>query len=441
VSDHVQLRSVLVRTGDRAHAKVLNADVLFAHWDAGTRPITIPNAAPLALPDQSLPIDPYVLGVWLGDGNSRKGYIHASDRDVDHFVSALTARGETVSDVTWPSDVAKAMRVLSVGKADPQRCNRGHEDRYPNRPDGRRGDCRSCRTESSRFPINATLYTRLSSLGLIGRERRDGVKKAVPAKHVPAPYLRSSVNQRLDLLRGLMDTDGYWNPGRRQAVFSTTNPNLATSVADLVCGLGARAYTYSEPYQSARGDRVKYQVIFTPVGFNPFSLPRMAAGFQSVDRPLKAGRRAIVNIEPVPTVPTQCVAVDSPDALYLAGRQMVPTHNTGRAPNVRYEQGRLGGVHFYAFLCERLFGRRPDRIQLLYLSEPVAIVAEPSEQSVRGLEQRASAIWKAVERACETENFKPRPSGLCEWCSFREYCPAWGGDPARAKELLPLVPA
>jgi putative RecB family exonuclease len=124
-----------------------------------------------------------------------------------------------------------------------------------------------------------------------------------------------------------------------------------------------------------------------------------------------------------------------------AGRLVVTDYKSGKAPRERYEQGRLGGVHFYAFLCERLFGRRPDRIQLLYLSEPVAIIAEPSEQSVRGLEQRASAIWKAVERACETENFKPRPSGLCEWCSFREYCPAWGGDPARAKELLPLVPA
>jgi putative RecB family exonuclease len=124
-----------------------------------------------------------------------------------------------------------------------------------------------------------------------------------------------------------------------------------------------------------------------------------------------------------------------------AGRLVVTDYKSGRAPNVRYEQGRLGGVHFYAFLCERLFGRRPDRIQLLYLSEPVAIIAEPSEQSVRGLEQRTSAIWKAVERACETENFKPRPSGLCEWCSFRDYCPAWGGDPTRAKELLPLVPA
>jgi putative RecB family exonuclease len=120
-----------------------------------------------------------------------------------------------------------------------------------------------------------------------------------------------------------------------------------------------------------------------------------------------------------------------------AGRLVVTDFKTGKPPSVKYEQGRLGGVHFYAFLCERVFGRRPDRIQLLYLSEPVAIVAEPSEQSIRGLEQRTAAIWKAVEQACEREDFRPRPSGLCEWCSFREYCPAWGGDPALARELPP----
>ncbi len=124
-----------------------------------------------------------------------------------------------------------------------------------------------------------------------------------------------------------------------------------------------------------------------------------------------------------------------------AGRLVVSDYKCGKAPRERYEQGRLGGVHFYAFLCERLFGRRPDRIQLLYLQEPVAIIAEPTEQSIKGLEQRTTAIWHAVERACETENFKPRPSGLCDWCSFRSYCPAWGGDPAKANELLPLVPA
>ena len=125
-----------------------------------------------------------------------------------------------------------------------------------------------------------------------------------------------------------------------------------------------------------------------------------------------------------------------------AGKLVVTDFKTGKPPKAKYEQGRLGGVHFYAFLCERLLGRRPDRIQLLYLSgEPLAIIAEPSEQSIRGLEQRTSAIWTAVERACEREDFRPRPSGLCDWCSYRDYCPAWGGDPEKAKELLPLVPA
>src|SRR5207253_10311702 len=47
-----------------------------------------------------------------------------------------------------------------------------------------------------------------------------------------------------------------------------------------------------------------------------------------------------------------------------AGRLVVTDYKTGKPPSVKYEQGRLGGVHFYAFLCERVFGRRPDRIQL-----------------------------------------------------------------------------
>ena len=118
------------------------------------------------------------------------------------------------------------------------------------------------------------------------------------------------------------------------------------------------------------------------------------------------------------------------------GGLVVTDYKTGKVPGVTHEQSRLGGVHFYAFLCERVLGRRPARIQLLYLSEPVAIIAEPSAQSIRGLEQRTSAIWKAVERACANEDFRPRPSALCNWCSYQAYCPAFGGDPARARQLV-----
>src|SRR5205823_5816184 len=72
----------------------------------------------------------------------------------------------------------------------------------------------------------------------------------------------------------------------------------------------------------------------------------------------------------------------------------------------------------------------------LELSQPVAIVAYPSEQSIRGLQQRTAAIWRAVERACEREDFRPRTSRLCDWCSFQAYCPAFGGDPAKAREFV-----
>jgi putative RecB family exonuclease len=109
------------------------------------------------------------------------------------------------------------------------------------------------------------------------------------------------------------------------------------------------------------------------------------------------------------------------------GGLVVTDYKTGRVPGERQEQGRLTGVHFYSYLCESLFGRRPSRIQLLYLGEPVAIVATPSEQSTRGLEKKVGAIWSAIERACERDDFRPKPGALCSWCAYKEICPAFGG--------------
>jgi putative RecB family exonuclease len=115
------------------------------------------------------------------------------------------------------------------------------------------------------------------------------------------------------------------------------------------------------------------------------------------------------------------------------GGLVVTDYKTGAAPRQQYEQGRLGGVHFYAFLCEELFGRRPSRVQLLDLADPVAIVAEPTDQTSRGLRRKLTALWAAIERACEREDFRPRPSRLCDWCAFQVHCPAFGGDPDTAR--------
>jgi putative RecB family exonuclease len=116
------------------------------------------------------------------------------------------------------------------------------------------------------------------------------------------------------------------------------------------------------------------------------------------------------------------------------GGLVVTDYKSGRAPNQSFEQSRLGGVHFYAFLCERLLGRRPSKVQLLYLADPVAITTVPSEQSIRQLERKVRAIWQAIERACERDDFRPKQSRLCNWCAYQTYCPAFGGDPDAARQ-------
>ncbi len=113
------------------------------------------------------------------------------------------------------------------------------------------------------------------------------------------------------------------------------------------------------------------------------------------------------------------------------GELVVTDYKTGRAPHAAYEQSRLGGVHFYAFLCEQVLGRRPARVQLLHLREPLTISTIPSDQSIRGLQQQSTAIWSAIEQACRREDFRPKPGRLCDYCSYHEFCPAVGGDLGR----------
>jgi putative RecB family exonuclease len=118
------------------------------------------------------------------------------------------------------------------------------------------------------------------------------------------------------------------------------------------------------------------------------------------------------------------------------GELVVTDYKTGRAPGPQYEQRRLTGVAVYALLCERVLGRRPARVQLLHLAEPVAIISVPNEPLLRGVEKKIAAVWSAVERACGRNDFRPNPSRLCDYCSFQTWCPAFGGDPEAAKAAL-----
>jgi putative RecB family exonuclease len=133
------------------------------------------------------------------------------------------------------------------------------------------------------------------------------------------------------------------------------------------------------------------------------------------------------------------------------GEFVVTDYKTGSVPSEFFEAKSLSGVHMYALLCERMLGRRPARVQLFYLSKPEMIIATPTDQSIRGVERRTTAMYQAITQACERDDFRAKPGRLCDFCTFKPYCPAHGGDPLDAAELrgpgtmisapLPLVPA
>ena len=112
------------------------------------------------------------------------------------------------------------------------------------------------------------------------------------------------------------------------------------------------------------------------------------------------------------------------------------TTRPGRAPSPAFEHSKLIGVHIYALLCEEVLGQRPAQVRLLHLKEPTTIIAEPSEQAVRGQRTKTLAVWSAIERACHDEDFRPRTSPLCRFCRFQAFCPAFGGNPDEAAVVL-----
>jgi putative RecB family exonuclease len=107
------------------------------------------------------------------------------------------------------------------------------------------------------------------------------------------------------------------------------------------------------------------------------------------------------------------------------GRLIVVDYKTGRAPSERFERGSLGGVQTYALLCESMLGQAPAEVRLLYLREPLAITATATEQTIRGQRKRAAAVWTAIERACNAEDFRPNVGPLCDYCNFKASCPAF----------------
>ncbi len=104
---------------------------------------------------------------------------------------------------------------------------------------------------------------------------------------------------------------------------------------------------------------------------------------------------------------------------------VITDYKTGKAPPERYAIPAFFALKIYALLIRERTGRTPDRLRLMYLNGPTVYEIPITERQLNAMERQLGALWTAINRAITTDNFPPRPGRLCDWCSYRDICPAW----------------
>jgi len=237
----------------------------------------LPVACPLERPDVPLPLDPWLLGYWLGNGTATSGELTVNQADYDEVIGEVQRAGFQIGNPHHKSG-AVTFAVLS-------------------------------------------LETVLRRLGLLR------------CKHIPDIYLLASRGQRAALLAGLLDSDGYASTQRNGSgtvEFTTTDPELFDQVLQLARSLGHKA---SAVVGRATLNGVdcghKLRVCFAASRrASPFRLSRRTAALPERDLAQRSRRDAVVEVVPVPSVPVRCIQVAHCSGTFLAGRDFMVTHNS-----------------------------------------------------------------------------------------------------------------
>jgi deoxycytidine triphosphate deaminase len=243
------------------------------------------------LPAQLLPIDPYVLGYWLGDGTSTAAHITVAVGDQPH------ARAQF-------ADAGLPLNATAVGnRATPVTFRFGRAE----------GDWRAAGVRQG------TAQAVLRAMGVLGN------------KHIPIAYLRASTPQRLALLQGLMDADGSLNRDD-QAELTLTNKRLADDAAELLASLGVKVWRDARAATlGGRDCGTAYRCRFRPT-FPVFRLARKEGRVRyDVQQLSEVRRRFIRDVRMVDSVPVRCIQVAAPDGMFLVTRSFIPTHNSSLA--------------------------------------------------------------------------------------------------------------
>ncbi|SIR92561.1 LAGLIDADG-like domain-containing protein [Micromonospora avicenniae] len=282
-------------------------------------------ARPLLCSDQQLPIAPYTLGCWLGDGTAgTAGFTCAEDEILDQirldgYEVIRQPRGRihyTISNRQQRElRVSEALRLVSQGMSGPAAARRVGVSVTAVYLARRRAVSEG---ELPAGPVRSTDRASYRTMRALFRE--------IGEKHIPTVYLRASESQRRALLAGLLDTDGTVSK-RGGVELALTCERLAHDALELILSLGYQATMTTKAVRGRRPETSTcYRIHFTPDD-KVFRLTRKLARQVTQTRP-STSRRYIVDVRPVPSVPVRCIEVDSPSHLFLAGRTLVPTHNS-----------------------------------------------------------------------------------------------------------------
>ena len=233
---------------------------------------SIKNTEPVNFQKKELLIKPYTLGCWLGDGTSAgNGFTTADEEILNHIKKDGFIISKLKGEYAYSIKTRFKKKVLKF----------------------------------------CYLLRKLSVLN---------------NKHIPDEYLFSSEEQRLELLKGLMDTDGYCKDNGNLE-YCGTSERLCENVNFIINSLGIKTGFYKyDCFLYGKYVGKKYRIGFT-TGENVFKLKRKSKRQIKSHKP-DIYRRFIRVINKIDSVPVRCIEVDNKDKLYLAGKQLVPTHNS-----------------------------------------------------------------------------------------------------------------
>lgn len=303
----------------------------------------IPVNQPIQTEEADFILPPYVLGVWLGEGNSASAQVTVAKKDAE-TIEHLKAEGVTV-EVMDKAETTYTVKIEPKKNIHKERyCIRGHDMAVVGRT--KKGLCAECARQFSKnyqygYPIDPvtnkfeTGHSKLKALGVLNN------------KHIPQAYLRGSYAQRLALLQGLMDTDGSIAKNGRCEI-TLKSKRLIDGVSELLHSLGIK-HRVSERLAKCTNTTTSYECSVYRISFLAYSDTPVFRLKRKLDRQVSKDslgpngkprrttetfRRRIISVTPVPSRPVKCIMVDSPSHLYLAGEAMIPTHNSELELNI-----------------------------------------------------------------------------------------------------------